>query len=196
MSASAEHGCTTAVGVGGSPRHRSTNSSRRCPAYSLRSFVFGAPTSMKASAMRAPDASMQRQSRTIEPVSRRISLTVTVAVTFSPIATGRWKRVLVSSIVEPNPGRSEPIRVKKSDVAPVETPRASTKCSSRLGLPVSAAHSLRSARFSERSIETESPIRISSRVLFSTTRVTAAPPFVDRHASPCAASPCARAAER
>ncbi|MFY9830661.1 MAG: hypothetical protein WCD75_05320 [Rhodoplanes sp.] len=74
-----------------------------------------------------------------------------------PIATGRWYRVVAPSIVEPIPGNLEPMRVKKSDVAQVETPRASMKCSSRLGLPVSDAHSLRSARFSERSIETESP---------------------------------------
>ena len=90
-------------------------------------------------------------------LERRTSLTVTVAVTFSPIATGRWYRVVAPSIVEPIPGNLEPMRVKKSDVAQVETPRASMKCSSRLGLPVSDAHSLRSARFSERSIETESP---------------------------------------
>ena len=65
-------------------------------------------------------------------LERRTSLTVTVAVTFSPIATGRWYRVVAPSIVEPIPGNLEPMRVKKSDVAQVETPRASMKCSSTI----------------------------------------------------------------
>ena len=81
MSDSGEHGCTTAVGIGFSPLQRSTSSSSRCSGSSFRTFADGALTSTLASAIRVPEASVQRQSSTITARSRWISFTATVAVT-------------------------------------------------------------------------------------------------------------------